>query len=55
MSDILIANDEQRLTDEGVTVDIYDMAMGTSQMLSCLTERLTQLDPEADVTRTDRS
>ena len=49
MSDILIANDEQRLTEEGVTVDIYDMAMGTSQMLSCLTERLTQLDSEADV------
>lgn len=49
MSDILIAGEEERL-EEGVSVDIYDMAMGTSQMLGCLTERLTQLDPDADVT-----
>ena len=50
MSDILIAGDEKRLAEEGVSVDIYDMAMGTSQMLGCLTERLLQLDPDADVT-----
>lgn len=50
MADILIAGDEQRLEEEGVSVDIYDMAMGTSQMLGCLTERLLQLDAEADVT-----
>lgn len=50
MSDILIAGDEKRLKEEGVSVDIYDMAMGTSQMLGCLTERLLQLDPDADVT-----
>lgn len=50
MSDILIAGDEERLAEEGVSVDIYDMAMGTSQMLGCLTERLLQLDPDADVT-----
>lgn len=50
MSDILVAGDEERLRDEGVSVDIYDMAMGTSQMLGCLTERLIALDPDADVT-----
>lgn len=50
MADILIAGDEKRLEEEGVSVDIYDMAMGTSQMLGCLTERLLQLDSEADVT-----
>lgn len=50
MADILIAGDEERLEDEGVSVDIYDMAMGTSQMLGCLTDRLLLLDPEADVT-----
>lgn len=50
MSDILVAGDEEKLRDEGVSVDIYDMAMGTSQMLGCLTERLTALDPDADVT-----
>lgn len=50
MSDILVAGDEERLSEEGVSVSIYDMTMGTSQMLGCLTERLTKLDPEADVT-----
>lgn len=50
MADLLIAGDEQRLREEGVIVDIYDMAMGTSQMLGCLTERLKELDPDADVT-----
>ena len=50
MSDVLVAGDERRLEEEGVSVDIYDMAMGTSQMLGCLTERLVRLDPDADVT-----
>lgn len=50
MADILIAGDEQRLEEEGVSVDIYDMAMGTSQMLGCLSERLLQLDEDADIT-----
>ena len=50
MADILVAGDEDKLREEGVSVDIYDMAMGTSQMLGCLTERLTELDPDADVT-----
>lgn len=50
MSDILVAGDEERLREEGVSVDIYDMAMGTSQMLGCLTESLIALDPDADVT-----
>lgn len=50
MADILIAGDEQRLAEEGVSVDIYDMAMGTSQMLGCLSDRLLQLDEDADIT-----
>ena len=50
MSDILVAGDGERLSEEGVSVAIYDMAMGTSQMLGCLTERLIALDPDADVT-----
>lgn len=50
MSDILIAGDEERLKEYGVSVDIYDMAMGTSQMLGCLSERLLCLDPDADIT-----
>ncbi len=50
MADILIAGDETRLQEEGISVDIYDMAMGTSQMLGCLSDRLYQLDPDADIT-----
>ena len=50
MADILIAGDEQSLAEEGVSIDIYDMAMGTSQMLGCLSERLLQLDEDADIT-----
>lgn len=50
MADILVAGDEERLAEEGVSADIYDMTMGTSQMLGCLTERLLLLDPGADIT-----
>lgn len=35
---------------EGITASIYDMAMGTSQMLGCLTERFLKIDPEAEIT-----
>jgi type I restriction enzyme M protein len=38
------------LEEEGIIATIYDMAMGTSQMLSCLTDRFLQIDPEAEVT-----
>lgn len=49
MTDLLIAEDKNTLIDEGVAKTVYDMTMGTSQMLTCMTERLTQLDSEADV------
>lgn len=49
MSDILVANDETRLNDDDENVSIYDMTMGTSQMLGCLTERLKQINPEVEV------
>lgn len=42
MAELLVGNDEERLAEEGITASIYDMAMGTSQMLGCLTERLNQ-------------
>ena len=50
MAELLIGEDEERLEDEGITASIYDMAMGTSQMLGCLTERFLQIDPEAEIT-----
>ena len=50
MAELLIGEDEERLQDDGITASIYDMAMGTSQMLGCLTERFLQIDPEAEIT-----
>lgn len=50
MTDLLVAEDKDALIEEGVTKTVYDMTMGTSQMLTCMTERLTQLDADADVT-----
>lgn len=50
MTDLLVAEDKEALIEEGVTKTVYDMTMGTSQMLTCMTERLTQLDADADVT-----
>ena len=50
MTDLLVAEEEQTLIEEGVVKTCYDMTMGTSQMLTCLTERLTELDAEAEVT-----
>lgn len=50
MAELLIGDDEQRLEEEGIVATIYDMAMGTSQMLSCLTDRFLQIDPDAEVT-----
>ena len=50
MADLLVGEDEERLEEDGVTATIYDMAMGTSQMLGCLTDRLMEIDPDAEVT-----
>ena len=50
MTDILTAGDKESLTQDVVTKTVYDMTMGTSQMLGCLTERIQEINPEADVT-----
>ena len=50
MAELLIGDDEARLEEEGIVVANYDMAMGTSQMLSCLHDRFKQIDPEAEIT-----
>lgn len=49
MTDLLIAEDKDALIEEGVAKTVYDMTMGTSQMLTCMTERLLELDKDADV------
>ena len=50
MTELLVGEDEERLEDEGITATIYDMAMGTSQMLGCMSDRLLEIDPDADIT-----
>jgi len=50
MADLLVGYDEERLRQEGITTTIYDMAMGTSQMLGCLSERLEKIDEDASIT-----
>lgn len=49
MSDLLVAGDESAFVGS-LSKTVYDMTMGTSQMLTCMEERLKQLDEEADVT-----
>ena len=46
MTDILLSDSDL----SGRNITVYDMAMGTSQMLSCMEERIHALDPEAEVT-----
>lgn len=47
MTDILLSDAD--LSKNG-NVTVYDMAMGTSQMLSCMEERIHELNQEMDVT-----
>lgn len=49
MTDLLICEEKNTLIEEGVVKTIYDMTMGTSQMLACMEERLLQLDSEASI------
>ncbi len=51
MCDLLVSNDQHAfIGSDGISKTVYDMAMGTSQMLTCMEERLKQLDADADVT-----
>lgn len=47
MTDILVSGEDMS-KQENITV--YDMAMGTSQMLSCMEERIHDINPEMEVT-----
>ena len=50
MSDLLVAGDQSAFTGDGISKTVYDMTMGTSQMLGCLTERITEISDEANLT-----
>lgn len=50
MAEILVAPKREQIAKEGITASIYDMAMGTSQMLDCLSEKLYEIDADAQLT-----
>jgi len=47
MTDLLLSDAD--LTDNG-NITVYDMAMGTSQMLSCMEERIHEINSDIEVT-----
>ena len=47
---LLIAPRREEIAKNGITASIYDMTMGTSQMLDCMSEKLTEIDPNAVLT-----
>ena len=49
MCDLLVAGDNNAFGEEGISKTVYDMTMGTSQMLTCMEERLKALDADADI------
>ena len=50
MAEILVAPKKGELVQDGITATMYDMAMGTSQMLSCMEERIHAIDSDIEVT-----
>jgi type I restriction enzyme M protein len=49
MTDLLIAPEKEQIKANGCAKTAYDMAMGTSQMLACLDERLKAVNPGASL------
>lgn len=47
MTDLLLTDAK---LDETGNVTVYDMTMGTSQMLSCMEERIHELNEDIEVT-----
>lgn len=50
MTELLVLPERDEIAANGCTKTAYDMAMGTSQMLGCLTEKLKEINEDADVT-----
>lgn len=50
MTEILVSPEKDDIKKNGCTKTAYDMTMGTSQMLGCLTERLKEINNDAEVT-----
>ena len=49
MAELLIINEKEEIRQNGCYKTAYDMAMGTSQMLGCLEERLQEINPNAEL------
>ena len=49
MTDLLVAEEQDILINDNKVKTIYDMAMGTSQMLACMNDRLHQLNKNVKV------
>lgn len=49
MTDLLIVEDKEELLNDDAEKTVYDMAMGTSQMLTSMTERLKEINPNINV------
>ncbi|MGM9969774.1 MAG: class I SAM-dependent DNA methyltransferase [Anaeroplasma sp.] len=50
MTELLVLPEREEIEKDGCTKMAYDMAMGTSQMLGCLTEKLKEINPSSDLT-----
>lgn len=50
MTELLVAPEKDIIKEEGCNKTAYDMAMGTSQMLGCLTEKIQDISEDAELT-----
>ncbi len=50
MTELLVVHEREVLKSNGGSKTVYDMTMGTSQMLTCLDEKLKELNSDLDVT-----
>ena len=50
MTELLVAPEKDEIIKNGCYKTAYDMTMGTSQMLGCLTERLKDINEDAELT-----
>lgn len=50
MVELLIVPVLEMMKKDGIVASVYDMTMGTSQMIDCMFEKLMEIDPEAQLT-----
>lgn len=50
MTELLVQPERDEIAKNGCTKTAYDMTMGTSQMLGCLTEKLQEINKDTDLT-----